>query len=191
MTAAETQGAGAGRARWPVNKSVCACTLSRSTRDFTLEAAEARPQALRSAVTWGRVALQEPQELDGQPGGRDKVVGVILKVCGGRRHDLRGSTGRWGVAGIPKSPTPCAENRHACPGLRDRSTAPQSLGGEPHLSHLASRPTVLRQAREHTASTHTPPLTPQGLGRRHTRTPRTRRQHTPANHSLCLPTPHS
>ena len=27
-------------------------------------------------------------------------------------------------AGVPKSTTPCAKNRHACPGRRDRSAAP-------------------------------------------------------------------
>ena len=33
--------------------------------------------------------LQEAEQLDGQPGGRHKVVGVVLQVGVRRRHDLR------------------------------------------------------------------------------------------------------
>lgn len=42
-----------------------------------------------ASLTWGRVALQEAQKLHRQPWCRDKIVGVILQVCGSRRHDLR------------------------------------------------------------------------------------------------------
>ena len=38
--------------------------------------------------TRGRVALQQAQQLHGQPRRRHKVVGVVLEVDGGRRHDL-------------------------------------------------------------------------------------------------------
>ena len=45
--------------------------------------------ALDGAVLRRRVALQQAQQLAGQPGRRDKVVGVVLEVRGGRRHDLQ------------------------------------------------------------------------------------------------------
>lgn len=49
--------------------------------------------ALNSPIFWRRVALQQAQQLAGQPWRRHKVVGVILQVGGGRRHDLESPTG--------------------------------------------------------------------------------------------------
>lgn len=51
--------------------------------------------ALDGAILWRRVALQQAQQLAGEPRRRHKVVGVVLQVSGGRRHDLerRGETG--------------------------------------------------------------------------------------------------
>ena len=46
--------------------------------------------ALDGAILWRGVALQQAQQLAGQPRRRDKVVGVVLEVGGGRRHDLQG-----------------------------------------------------------------------------------------------------
>lgn len=43
--------------------------------------------------TWRRVALQQAQQLDGQPRGRHKVVRVVLQVDGRRRHDLNKQEG--------------------------------------------------------------------------------------------------
>lgn len=44
--------------------------------------------ALDSTVLWWWVALQQAQQLARKPRCRDKVVGVILKVSGSRRHNL-------------------------------------------------------------------------------------------------------
>ena len=45
--------------------------------------------ALHGAVFRRGVALQQPQQLAGQPGRGDEVVRVVLKVRGGGGHDLR------------------------------------------------------------------------------------------------------
>lgn len=44
--------------------------------------------AFNSAILRRRVALQETQQLTGQPGSRDKVICVVLQVSGRRGHDL-------------------------------------------------------------------------------------------------------
>lgn len=44
---------------------------------------------LDSTIFWWRVALQQTQQLAGEPGCRDKVVGVVLQISGGRRHNLQ------------------------------------------------------------------------------------------------------
>ena len=43
-------------------------------------------------ITWRRVALQQPQELNREPGCWDEVVGVVLEVGGGRGDDLAGKS---------------------------------------------------------------------------------------------------
>lgn len=44
--------------------------------------------AFNSAILRRRVALQETQQLTGQPGSGDKVICVVLQVGGCRGHDL-------------------------------------------------------------------------------------------------------
>lgn len=44
--------------------------------------------AFNSAILRRRVALQETQQLTGQPGSRDEVIRVVLQVGGRRGHDL-------------------------------------------------------------------------------------------------------
>lgn len=71
-----------------------------------------------TGLTWRWVALQQPQQLHGEPGGRDEVIGVVLEVGGGRGDDLQ----EEGVMGGRRALGPEETCSHQACTVRARAT---------------------------------------------------------------------